>query len=61
MREAQKDAVQQEVDALIAEADGYEQAGQYSRARTSLRKAIKRTEGRQRYDLQLRLESLLGK
>jgi hypothetical protein len=61
LRSTQNDAVQQEVEALIAETDAYEQAGKYSRARASLRKAIKRTEGRQRYDLQLRLESMLDK
>jgi hypothetical protein len=61
LRAAQDDALQQEIDALVAEADAYLDAGQYSRARSSLRKAIKRSDGRQRYDLQLRLESLLDK
>lgn len=60
-RAAEVSQTQSELDTLIAEAEGFEQEGKYSRARTAYRKAIKRAEGRQRYDLQLKLESLLDK
>ncbi len=60
-RAAQQSEKLSEVDAFIAEAQAFEKDGKYSRARTSYRKAIKRAEGTQRYDLQLKLESLLDK
>lgn len=52
---------QKEIDAFVAEAVAYEEEGKYSSARNSYRKAVKLAEGRQRYDLQVKLESLLSK
>ena len=60
-RASQLSEQQAELESLITEAQAFEKDGKYSRARTSYRRAIKRAEGRQRYDLQVKLESLLDK
>ena len=60
-RAAEESEKLSELDGFIAEAEAFEKDGKFSRARSSLRKAIKRADGRQRYDLQLKLESLLDK
>jgi hypothetical protein len=54
-------AEEREIQELLAKAAQYEEAGEISRARGMYRKAIKRTEGQRRYELQLKLESLLDK
>ncbi len=60
-RAAALDSQKSEVEKLIADATAFELDGKYSRARSLYRKAVKRTEGSQRYELQLKLESLLNK
>ena len=49
-----------EVARLVAESQQYETSGDMARARSRLRSAIKKATGRQRYELQQRLESLSG-
>lgn len=51
----------EQLKALVAEAESYEKEGNYSRARSNIRKAIKLADERQRYELQLKLEALLEK
>ncbi len=60
-RAAALDSQQQEIEKWIADAEAFELEGKYSRARSLYRKAVKKSDGRQRYDLQLKLESLLEK
>jgi hypothetical protein len=60
-RAADLQAQQDQLSELVAQADSAEQSGEYSRARSALRKAVKMATGQRRYDLQRRLEGLQDK
>ncbi len=60
-REEATKQVADEIERLVSESDAFAQSGDYVRARSRLRQAVKKANGRQRYELQIKYEALADK